>query len=104
MPKRAIIPPKVQTPATALGMSSGIISGDHFFLTGTTGSGPDRQKPQDAGTQFRLALEKIGYVLRHAGKNLDAVVEMTTYHIGLRAHFDLFDKVRHEVFTPPYPA
>jgi enamine deaminase RidA (YjgF/YER057c/UK114 family) len=104
MPKHAIVPPEVQAAADALGMSPGILSGNHIFLTGTTGSGPDGQMPGDPESQFRQAFAKIGYVLHHAGQNMDAVVEMTTYHIGLRAHFDLFDKIRREVFSVPYPA
>ena len=28
---------------------------------------------------------------------------MTTYHIGLRDHFDLFDSVRLDLFNEPYP-
>jgi enamine deaminase RidA (YjgF/YER057c/UK114 family) len=104
MTKRAVCPPEVQEAADALGMSPGIISGDHLFLTGTTGSGPDGTMPEDAEDQFRQAFAKIGYVLKHAGKDMDAVVEMTSYHIGLRGHFDLFDRIRREVFTAPYPA
>lgn len=104
MTKRAICPPQVQEAALALGMSPGIVSGDHLFLTGTTGSGPDGTMPTDAEDQFRQAFAKIGHVLRHAGQDMDAVVEMTSYHIGLRAHFDLFDRIRREVFTAPYPA
>jgi enamine deaminase RidA (YjgF/YER057c/UK114 family) len=104
MSKRAIVPPEVKHAAEALGMSPGIQSGDHLFLTGTTGSGPDGSMPLDAEEQFRQVFTKIGYVLRHAGQDMDAVVEMTSYHVGLRGHFDLFDKVRREVFTAPYPA
>ncbi len=29
---------------------------------------------------------------------------MTTYHVGLRAHFELFDKVRLDYLPAPYPA
>lgn len=29
---------------------------------------------------------------------------MTTYHVGLRDHFDLFNQVRLEYLEEPYPA
>ena len=104
MTKQLIMPPEAEKAARALNMSPGILSGDHIFLTGTTGSSPDGVMPSDPETQFRHAFEKIASVLGHAGCSLDAIVEMTTYHVGLRDHFELFDHVRKELFTPPYPA
>lgn len=50
--------------------------------------------PDDLEAQFRAAFEKIGLVLREAGLGFEALVEMTSYHVGLRQHFALFDKVR----------
>jgi len=104
MPKRAIIPAGVATAAEALNMSPGIVSGDHLFLTGTTGSGPDGTMPADPVAQFEQAFAKIGMVLAEAGLGMDAIVEMTSYHVGLRDHFDDFDAARLAVFGPPYPA
>ncbi|KIN77241.1 RidA family protein [Sulfitobacter mediterraneus] len=104
MPKRAIIPAAVAAAAEALNMSPGIVSGDHLFLTGTTGSGPDGAMPSNPTAQFEQAFAKIGMVLAEAGPGMDAIVEMTSYHVGLRDHFDDFDAVRLSVFKPPYPA
>lgn len=104
MTKRAIIPPAARAAAEALNMSPGIQSGDHLFLTGVTGSGPDGAMPETAELQFRAAFAKIATVLTEAGCEMDAVVEMTSYHVGLRDHFDLFDRIRLEVFSAPYPA
>ena len=47
-------------------------------------------------TQFRSAFAKIAAILAEANLTLDQIIEMTTYHIGLRDHFDLFDAVRRE--------
>jgi enamine deaminase RidA (YjgF/YER057c/UK114 family) len=99
-----VVPPGAEAVAERLAMSPGILSRGHLFLTGVTGSGPDGAMPETAEAQFRQAFAKIGAVLRHAGVGFDAVVEMTSYHVGLRGHFDLFDRVRREVFAPPYPA
>jgi enamine deaminase RidA (YjgF/YER057c/UK114 family) len=52
--------------------------------------------PVDLEEQFRQAFEKIGAVLREAGLDFGSVVEMTSYHIGLRDHFDRFGEVRSE--------
>ena len=85
-------------------MSPGVASGNHVFLTGTTGSAPDGTMPENAETQFEACFDKIAAVLAEAELTLDAVVEMTSFHVGLRGHFELFDTVRCQRFKPPYPA
>lgn len=104
MAKRAIIPPDFRAAADQLKMSPGIVSGDHVFLTGVTGSDAHGQMPEDAETQIRNAFEKIGSVLRTGGLTFHSIVEMTTYHVGLRDHFDLFNAIRLEYLGEPYPA
>ena len=74
------------------------------FLTGVTGSGPDGTMPPDPETQFRAAFDKVRTVLITAGGDMDDIVEMTSYHVGIHDHFDVFDAVRLEMFTAPYPA
>jgi enamine deaminase RidA (YjgF/YER057c/UK114 family) len=104
MTKRAIVPPELRAAADQLKMSPAIVSGRHVFLTGVTGSDPHGQMPQDPAVQMRNAFEKVGLVLREAGLTFQSVVEMTTYHVGLREHFDLFNAIRLEYVEEPYPA
>lgn len=104
MPKHALFPPEFQEAATRVKMSPAIVSGNHVFLTGTTGSDANGHMPADPEAQFRSAFDKIGLVLASGGLTFDAIVEMTTYHIGLRDHFALFDRIRLEYLTAPYPA
>jgi enamine deaminase RidA (YjgF/YER057c/UK114 family) len=104
MVKRAIIPPEFQAAADRLKMSPAIVSGAHAFLTGVTGNDAHGQMPDDAETQIRNAFEKIGSVLRAGGLTFRSIVEMTTYHVGLREHFDLFNAIRLEYVDEPYPA
>lgn len=104
MNKRVIMPPEFQSAAAALKMSPAIISGGYVFLGGVTGSDLQGRMPQDPAAQMRSAFDKVGIVLREAGLTFEAVVEMTTYHIGLRDHFDLFDAIRLEYVAAPYPA
>ena len=85
-------------------MSPGILSGDHVFLTGVTGSDLQGRMPEDPEIQMRNAFEKIGSVLREARLTFRSIVEMTSYHVGLRGHFDLFDAIRLEYLEEPYPA
>jgi enamine deaminase RidA (YjgF/YER057c/UK114 family) len=104
MAKRPIIPPEFRAAADQVKMSPAIISGSHVFLTGVTGSDAQGRMPGDAETQIRNAFEKIGSVLRAGGLTFQSIVEMTTYHVGLRDHFDLFDAIRLEYLDEPYPA
>jgi enamine deaminase RidA (YjgF/YER057c/UK114 family) len=43
-------------------------------------------------------------VLAEIDLTFDAVVEMTSYHVGIREHFELFDRIRLEYVSEPYPA
>jgi enamine deaminase RidA (YjgF/YER057c/UK114 family) len=104
MSKRAIVPPAARAAVEQLKMSPAVVSGNHVFLTGITGADSRGAMPEDPETQFRSVFEKIGAVLQEAGLTLQSTVEMTSYHVGLRDHFDLFNAVRLEYFEAPYPA
>lgn len=104
MHKRALFPKGSQETADEIKVSPGLVSGNHVFLTGITGSAPDGSMPDTDRAQFHSAFDKIGQVLAEAGLGFDAVVEMTSYHIGLRDHFDLFSAVRAGYVQAPYPA
>jgi len=102
--KRAIVPPELRAAANELKISPAIVSGHHIFLTGVTGSDLLGSMPEDPEVQMRNAFDKIGLVLREAGLTFQSIVEMTTYHVGLRSHFDLFNTIRLEYLKDPYPA
>jgi len=104
MTKRTIMPPEYRAAAEQLKLSPALISGNHVFLTGITGSDANGKMPDDPETQIRNAFDKIGLVLRHADLTFGAIVEMTSYHVGIGDHFDLFAEVRAEYVQEPYPA
>lgn len=104
MKKTALFPPGSQSQAAQIKVSPGILSGDHVFLTGVTGSLPDGSVPASVEDQFRIAFEKIGSVLAEAGVGHEAIVEMTTYHVGIHDHFELFNDIRCEYVSEPFPA
>jgi len=104
MKHTAIIPKEMKSYSDDWKMSPGIISNNHVFLTGFTGAEKDGSLSNDPEKQMRNAFEKIGIVLREANLGFDSLVEMTTYHIGLRQHLELFKAVRAEYVSEPYPA
>ena len=79
-------------------------TGDFVFLSGITGAHPDLSVSDDPETQFRDTFKFLASNLEAAGLDLDHVVEMTTYHVGLRKHLGVFVKVKDEFITKPYPA
>ena len=99
-----IIPKALLGSGRQLDISPGMISGDHVFLTGMTGSLPDGSMPENPAVQFRSAFDKIAAVLAAVDLDLNAVVEMTSYHIDLQRHFDQFDAGRLNMLSAPYPA
>ena len=104
MKRQALFPSGSAKPASDICISPGIISGNHVFLTGMTGSRPDGTVPASPKDQFHQAFEKIKAVLKEAGLGLESLVEMTTYHVGLHEHFDQFNDIRAEYVVEPYPA
>jgi len=104
MPGKAIVPEALRTYYDDWKMSPGLVSGDHVFFTGFTGTGPDGVCSPDPESQFRAAFAQVRMVLDEAGLGFGDVVEMTTYHVGLRDHLDVFRAVRGEFVQEPYPA
>jgi len=79
-------------------------TGEFVFLSGITGVHPDGSLSDDPETQFRNTFEFVEMHLETAGLRFDNVVEMTTYHVGLRKHLNAFTKVKDEFVKMPYPA
>lgn len=104
MSRRAIVPPEFRAAVDEARMSPGLLSGGYVFFTGVTGGDLQGNMPEDPPVQMRNAFEKIGSVLREAGLTFHSIVDMTTFHVGLRSHFDLFDSIRLEYLEEPYPA
>lgn len=85
-------------------LSPGIDDGDYVFFSGVTGTRPDLTISSDPETQFRDTFQFLKNNLAQAGLDFDDVVEMTTYHVGLRKHLDKFVKVKDEFVSHPFPA
>ena len=104
MKRKSIVPQELESYYTDWKMSPGLVSGQHVFFTGFTGANSDGSLSIDPETQMRNAFEKIGFVLRDANMDFGSLVEMTTYHVGLREHLNVFKSVRAEYVKEPYPA
>jgi enamine deaminase RidA (YjgF/YER057c/UK114 family) len=79
-------------------------TGEFVFLSGVTGARADLSVASDPEAQIRDAFEFAQEHLGAARLTFDDVVEMTTYHVGLREHLATFTRVKDEYVAAPYPA
>jgi enamine deaminase RidA (YjgF/YER057c/UK114 family) len=79
-------------------------TGEFVFFSGITGVRPDLSLSDDPETQFRDTFKFLVTHLETAGLHFGHVVEMTTYHVGLRKNLNAFIKIKDEFVKTPYPA
>ncbi len=82
-----------------------VVAGRGLLLcSGVTGVLPDGTVDPDPTTQFRQAFAHLVEALAGAGAGTAHLLELTTYHVGLREHFLAFAAVKDEHVPAPYPA
>jgi enamine deaminase RidA (YjgF/YER057c/UK114 family) len=79
-------------------------SADLLLCSGQLGTGQDGAVLDDPEAQFVAAFEHVGTVLAEAGLDFDDVLEITTFHIGLRDHLATFVRVKDRFMPAPYSA
>ena len=79
-------------------------TGEFVFFSGITRTHPNLSVASDPTTQFRDTFRFLLANLRIAGLAFEHIVEMTTYHVGLRSHLSTFIEVKDEFISEPYPA
>ena len=79
-------------------------TGEFAFLSGVTGVHPDGSLSADPEKQIRDTFEFLKANLAAADLTFQDVVEMTTYHVGLRTHLPVFIEVKDAYIAAPYPA
>jgi len=84
--------------------SPAVKDGNRLYCSGVIGVGPDGKASADPEAQFTQAFESLKSVLTTAGLSFSDVIEMTTFHVGLRDHLPAFMKVKDRFMQAPYPA
>ncbi|WP_298938502.1 Rid family hydrolase [uncultured Ruegeria sp.] len=103
MPK-PIIPESLESYVTDWMMSPGLEHDGFVFMTGFTGADADGLLADNPTDQIEAVFGKIGMVLAEAGLGFEHLVEMTSYHIGLRDHLNAFKDIRAKYISEPFPA
>ena len=78
-------------------------AGDLLLCSGQIGTGPDGRPQEDPEAQFVAAFEQVKAVLFEAGLDFSDVVELTTFHVGMR-QLTTFAGVKDRYLGEPYPA
>ncbi len=80
---------------------------DFIFVSGVVGEIPadTERTPQAYADAIRKVFRDIEDILAAAGADWGDVVDMTTFHVDMRSHQQIFFTVRKEFITDePYPA
>lgn len=92
----------------AFRLAPAIRAGDRLYLSGVVTAlpqDPAERTPDAYEAAIRFAFRNVEAVLAEAGADWSDVVEMTSFHVDMREHQDIFVRVREEFVTaPPYPA
>ena len=99
-----IIPASQQAMYDNFHFAPGVKTGNLLLMSGHVGSDASGKCPEDFTEQFRLAFQHIEAILTEAGGDLSNIVELTSYHIGMREHLREFIAVKDEMISEPYPA
>ncbi|GGX52290.1 hypothetical protein GCM10007385_21200 [Tateyamaria omphalii] len=103
MPK-SIVPENLETYVTDWKMSPGLEHEGFIFMTGFTGVQTDGTLSETPTEQIEAVFETIETVLTKAGLGFEHLVEMTSYHVGLRDHLQAFKDIRAKYVMEPFPA
>lgn len=95
MQKREIIVPQtMKLIPERIGYAPGVKIGGFLFCSGQIGRTPDLEVIIDPESQFVAAWENLKEVLNEAGCTFDDIVELTTYHVDISEHMQLYKEVR----------
>lgn len=99
MTERAIvIPDAMKLIPERAGYAPAVRVGDTLYCSGQIGRTPELMVIQDPEQQFVAAWENLRTVLNAGGCDFEDVVDMTTYHVDLAKHMDVFRTVKDRLF------
>ena len=99
-----LVDPEATAVAEAWHFSHVVRSRGLIFLSGVMGTRSDGSVPADPEEQLGLLFGHLRRQLGLAGAGPADLVEITTFHVGLREHLATFARVRDAHLAAPYPA
>lgn len=97
MIKTPVVPPSMQLAVEEKGYLPGLRVGDFLFLAGQVGRTVDMRIVIEPRAQFEACFSNLRVVLAEAGCTFDDIVDMTTYHVDMDRHWQVFREVKNRV-------
>ena len=102
---KRIIPASMRSSYENFHFAPAVLDGELLRCSGIIGVDREtKEVSSDPETQFAQAFENLGEVLKEAGGNYSDVSEMTTFHVGLNEHLNVFLEVKDRYIQEPFPA
>lgn len=101
---KIVVPEWMQPMYDAHHFAPAVIDGEHLRCSGMIGIRPDMSVAEDPRAQFTQAFENLRGLLAEAGLTFADVTDITSYHVGLQQHVQVFGEVKDEFVAAPYPA
>jgi enamine deaminase RidA (YjgF/YER057c/UK114 family) len=102
--RTAIVSPIWQEFFDETNVPAAIRHGDTLYVTGHTGEDDDLTFSPDAEHQIRRTFQNIAQTLAEAGTDWSDVVDIVSYHVGLRGQAAALTAVSKEFLAAPAPA
>jgi enamine deaminase RidA (YjgF/YER057c/UK114 family) len=96
--REIIVPESMKLIPERIGYAPAVKVGELLFCSGQIGRTADLVVIEDPEQQFLAAWENLRAVLEAGGCTFEDVVDMTTYHVDLAKHLDLFREIKQRVF------
>ena len=101
--RKVIVAPEFPDYVREWHFSPAIDTAGFVFFSGITGVHPDQSLASDPATQFRDTFRFVAMHLKAAALDFCHIVDLTTYHVDLRKHFNVFVAIKDEYIKEPYP-
>lgn len=96
--RQLIIPDEMQLLSERAGYVPAVKAGKTLYCAGQVGRTPQLVVIEDPEQQFLAAWENLRLVLAAGGCGFEDVVDLTTYHVDLQRHMQVFRRVKDQVF------
>lgn len=104
MAKEIIVPEEDKALYKNFHFASAARANGLVICSGQIGTQAGGGVPESAEEEFRNAWRGVGKVLAAAGLTYADIIDVTSFHVGLRDNLATFMKVKDEFVKEPYPA
>ena len=98
MDREVIIPEEMREIVNRAGYAPAVKVGHTIYVVGQVGRNKELEVIDDPAEQFAAMWENLRVVLSAANCTFDDVVEMTSYHVEMSKHMDVFRTAKNDVF------